>query len=198
MVSEVTETPASRQPNDGDTVSPMLHSRCLTFDNICYMSAVEGLLARLTADAQAADQLHERSRALLIGAVRTGAAAGLSQREIAAAIGRSQPEVSRLLRFHGATPRGEALSLNRKLVIQAVRAHGGRNPRVFGSVAQGTDTDESDIDLLVDFVEPASLLDIARLERELRGILGSPVDVVSASSLRANLRSRVMHEAVPL
>jgi predicted nucleotidyltransferase len=162
------------------------------------MSAVEGLLARLTADAQAADQLHARSRVMLVGAVRTGAAAGLSQREIASAIGRSQPEVSRLLRFHGATPRGEALSVNRKLVIQTIRAHGGRNPRVFGSVAQGTDTDESDIDLLVDFEHVASLLDIARLERELREILGSPVDVVPASNLRANLRSRVLHEAVPL
>ena len=88
--------------------------------------------------------------------------------------------------------------MNRKLVIQTIRAHGGQNPRVFGSVAQGTDTDESDIDLLVDFEHVASLLDIARLERELREILGSPVDVVPASNLRANLRSRALHEAVPL
>lgn len=162
------------------------------------MSAIENLLTRLTADARAADDLHERSRAMLVNAVRTGAAAGLSQREIAAAIGRSQPEVSRLLRFHGTTPRGRALSSNRRRVIDIVRSHGGRNPKVFGSVARGTDNETSDVDLLVEFARAASLLDLARLERELQAVLGSPVDVVPSSNLRANLRSRVIREAVPL
>lgn len=45
-----------------------------------------------------------QGRAELVGAVRAAAAAGMTQTEIAAAIGRSQPEVSRLLRFHGRSP----------------------------------------------------------------------------------------------
>lgn len=164
-------------------------------DSICYMSSVE---ERLAAEALEADELHERSRAMLVSAVRAGAQAGLSQRAIASAIGRSQPEVSRLLRFHGATPRGRALAENRQLVLRLIRSHGGRNPRVFGSVAQGTDTEESDIDLLVDFDRAMSLFDVARLERKIQEVLGTPVDVVPASSLRANVKTHVEGEAVPL
>ncbi len=164
-------------------------------DSICYMSSVE---ERLAAEALEADKLHERSRAMLVSAVRAGAQAGLSQRAIASAIGRSQPEVSRLLRFHGATPRGRALAENRQLVLRLIRSHGGRNPRVFGSVAQGTDTEESDIDLLVDFDRAMSLFDVAGLECKIQEVLGTPVDVVPASSLRANVKTHVLSEAVPL
>ena len=89
----------------------------------------------LAVKAREADELHAGSRAMLVNAVRAGAAAGLSQREIGSAIGRSQPEVSRLLRFQGVTPRGQVLARNRPLVLRIIRSHGGRNARVFGSVA---------------------------------------------------------------
>jgi hypothetical protein len=71
-----------------------------------------------------------------------------AQAEIARRIGRSQPEVSRLLHFHGTSPRAMALRRNRDVVRRLVRDAGGRNVRVFGSVATGTDHDGSDIDLL--------------------------------------------------
>lgn len=174
------------------SVAPLEQSR--TFRRSQHSSVEE----QLAAEALEADELHERSRAMLVSAVRTGAQAGLSQRAIASAIGRSQPEVSRLLRFHGATPRGRALAENRQLVLRLIRSHGGRNPRVFGSVAKGTDTEESDIDLLVDFDRAMSLFDVARLERKIQEVLGTPVDVVPASSLRANVKTHVLSEAVPL
>ena len=59
---------------------------------------------------------------------------------------RSQPAVSRLPRVQGVSPLGEVLAKNRHLVLRIIRSCGGRNPRVFGSVADGTDTEESDID----------------------------------------------------
>ena len=145
-----------------------------------------------------ADELHARSRALLVGAVRAGAAAGLSQREIAAAIGRSQPEVSRLLRFHAASPRGADLARRRRDVISLAKRHGAQNVRVFGSVAHGTDGPSSDIDLLVDTPDDMSLFALARLELDLEGLLGSKVDVVSASGLREPMRDRILDEAIPL
>jgi hypothetical protein len=145
-----------------------------------------------------AEELHERSRHLLVDAVRTGVRAGLSQREIAAAIHRSQPEVSRLLRFHGATELGRTLSRNRAQVIRLARAHGAENLRVFGSVARAADTAESDIDLLADIRAGTTLFDIARLERDLGELLGVGVDVVPADSLRGHLADEVLREAVPL
>lgn len=162
------------------------------------MSALERLLAQMQRDADTANQLHAQSRELLIAAARAGAAAGLSQREIAAAIGRSQPEVSRLLRFHGTSTLGRTLTRHRGPVIDLIHTFGGRNPRVFGSVAAGTDGPTSDIDLLVDFADAMSLLTLARLERELGELLGAPVDVIPAADLRTNLKDRVLQQAVPL
>lgn len=152
----------------------------------------------LRAQAREADELHDRSRALLVNAVRSGAALGLSQREIAAAIERSQPEVSRLLRFRGRSPLAKSLAKNRHKVLETAGAHGATNLRVFGSVALGTDTSESDIDLLADLAPGTGLFELARLERELSEILGAKVDVVPAQGLRDHLAQRVLREAVPL
>jgi uncharacterized protein len=162
------------------------------------VAAAAEVSKRLRADARAANELHERSRTLLVDAVRTGAAAGLSQREIAAAIGRSQPEVSRLLHFHGTSNLGRRLTRNRKKILEAIAAYGIRNVRVFGSVARGTDGPDSDIDLLVDLPAGTSLFTLARLENDLADLLGTKVDVVPAGNLREHLVDRALSEAVPL
>ena len=167
-------------------------------DSICYMVTGSDISERLGADARAADELHERSRSMLVGAARAGAAAGLSQRQIAEAIGRSQPEVSRLLRFQGNSALGRRLTLNRKKIIDLAVGHGVRNVRVFGSVAAGTDGPHSDVDLLVDLLPGTTLFALARLEAELTELLGVHVDVVPARSLRAHLAEHVSSEAIPL
>ena len=167
-------------------------------DSICYMSNTADLVRRLEAEAKAADQLHAQSRQLLTQAIRAGAAAGLTQREIASAVGRSQPEVSRLLRFHGNSDRARALSSKRRSVLKLLREHHGQSPRVFGSVATGRDTETSDIDLVVDFHYPPSLLGLARLERALTDAVGYPVDVTPSSQLPEHIRRRVEIESAPL
>jgi uncharacterized protein len=154
--------------------------------------------AQLRDEARVADELHERSRQMLVGAARAGASAGLTQRQISEAIGRSQPEVSRLLRFHGRTALSRALEQNRAAVINAAAKVGAKNVRVFGSVSRGDDTAESDIDLLVDLSVDTSLFSLGRLESTLSAILGATVDVVPAHSLRESMRERVLAEAIPL
>jgi predicted nucleotidyltransferase len=54
---------------------------------------------------------------------------------------------------------------------------------VFGSVARGEATPDSDIDFLVDFEPSSSLLDLAHLEEALTALLGVEVDVVSEGAL---------------
>ncbi len=156
------------------------------------------IVDRLREDARAADELHERSRELLVNAVRLGADAGLSQREIAAAVGRSQPEVSRLLRFHGSSPLGRVLVKNRNAVLDVATRYNVRNVRVFGSVATGTDEVGSDVDLLVELPMDMSLFTLARFEADLERVLDATVDVVGSDSLRKHLKERVLNEAVPL
>lgn len=73
-----------------------------------------------------------------------------------------------------------------------------RNPRVFGSVLHGTDTDGSDLDLLVDPQPGTTLFDLGGLQVELEDMLGVPVDVVTPGDLPARFRAQVIAEARPL
>lgn len=72
------------------------------------------------------------------------------------------------------------------------------NPRVFGSVAAGTDRDGSDLDLLVDALPGATLFDLGALQAELEDILGLRVDVLTSGDLPARCRDQVLSEARPL
>ena len=153
---------------------------------------------QLQAEARAADLLYARSRKILVDAVRAGIKAGLSQRDIAAAVGRSQPEVSRLVRFQGQTPLGKKLRKHRSEVIKIAKSHGARDLKVFGSVVTGKEHEGSDIDLLATFDPGVDLFDMAQLELSLSEVLGVEVDVIPENSLRPFLRDRVLEEAVPL
>jgi len=88
---------------------------------------------------------------------------------------------------------------NRKTeILAAATRHGARNVRVFGSVARGSETSESDIDLLVDFEPERSLYDLVGLQFDIESLLGRRADVVTEGSLSVHLRERVLAEARPL
>lgn len=111
---------------------------------------------------------------------------------------RSQPEVSRLLRFHGTSPLARRVRRNADQIRQLVAEAGGTGVRIFGSVATGEGRPESDVDLLFVMKEPLSLMQLGRLEQRLADLLDVPVDLVPESALRPDLRERVMSEAVAL
>lgn len=152
----------------------------------------------LSEAARRADVTIARARADLVRAVRHASASGMTQVQIAGAIRRSQPEVSRLLHFHGTSTLGTVLRRHRRGVIRLVKQAGGSNVRVFGSVAVSTDQVGSDIDLLFTMDVPMSLLQLGRLEQQLSALLGHPVDLVPDSAIRPGLRERILSEAVPL
>ena len=130
--------------------------------------------------------------------MRAAAAQGLTQSQIAQQIGRSQPEVSRLLRFHGTSPLARRLRGSATRVRQIVADAGGDRVRVFGSVATGQDRPDSDVDLLFTMGAPLSLMDLGRLEQQLEATIGAKVDLVPDTAIRPDLRDRVLAEAVPL
>lgn len=148
--------------------------------------------------AQASDEAVARARGALVAAARQAADSGMSQRDIAAQIRRSQPEVSRLLRFHGTTPLARRLRATREEVLRLVAEAGGSNVRVFGSVATGTDTPDSDIDLLFTMGHPLSLMELHDLEQRVATAVGATVDLVPDPALRPALRQHVRAEQLPL
>jgi predicted nucleotidyltransferase len=67
---------------------------------------------------------------------------------------------------------------------------------VFGSVARGEATKESDIDLLVRFSKPKSLLTIIGLEEEIEAIIGRPVDLLTEEALSPYIREDIVQDLV--
>ena len=92
----------------------------------------------------------------------------------------------------------EALAQHRAAIRRVVEAHRARNPRVFGSAIRGTDTELSDLDLLVDPQPRMSLFDIGAIRRELRELLGLQVDVLTPRALPDSFRDQVLAEARPV
>ena len=91
-----------------------------------------------------------------------------------------------------------ALQPYKELIRQVAERNHASNPRVFGSVLHGTDHDNSDLDLLVDALPGATLLDLGAIQMELEEMLGVTVDVLTPSDLPIKYRERVLREAVPV
>jgi predicted nucleotidyltransferase len=69
------------------------------------------------------------------------------------------------------------------------------NLRVFGSIARGEDTEDSDVDFLVDLAPGATLFELGGLHEDLEELLGIPVDVISSRSL-LNMKAAIERDAV--
>ena len=93
----------------------------------------------------------------------------------------------------------DSLREHRAEILAAAEAVGAANVRVFGSVARGEETPESDVDLLVDF--PATergLFPLLKLAAEIEHLIGRRVDVAAAQVMAEPVRGRALAEAVPL
>ena len=92
-----------------------------------------------------------------------------------------------------------ALQLHRDAIRGIVLRNGAANPRVFGSAARGDDTEDSDLDLLVDPVKgKTTLLALASIQVEVQNLTGIRTDVLTPLSLHERFRNKVLVEAVPL
>lgn len=83
-------------------------------------------------------------------------------------------------------------------IRRIVALHKGDNPRLFGSVAKGQQTRSSDVDLLVDTLPGATMLDIVRMEQQLQSELGLPFEVNTLAGLPRKWRAEVLEQAVAL
>lgn len=91
----------------------------------------------------------------------------------------------------------ESLRARRDEILALAQRHGADNVRVFGSVARGEATPESDVDFIVDFETGASLVDQSGLRLDLIELLNVNVDVVSNHPrLTERFRRQIEREAV--
>jgi uncharacterized protein len=92
----------------------------------------------------------------------------------------------------------EVVAPHRQAILRAVARYGARRLWVFGSVRRREATSRSDVDFLVEWARPVSLLEVAGFQGELRRILGRGVDVVNRHGLHWALEPQVEAEKVPL
>ena len=92
----------------------------------------------------------------------------------------------------------QALQFHRDAIRRVVLAHRAQNPRVFGSVLTGHDTETSDLDILIDTTPSTSLMDVAAIQVELENLLGISVDVLTPNALPDKFRNTVLAQAVSI
>jgi hypothetical protein len=89
-----------------------------------------------------------------------------------------------------------ALQTHREAIREIALRHRVHNVRVFGSVLHGDDTEDSDLDLLVEPTSETTLMDIARIQLEVARLLNVSVDVLTPNALPVKFRAQVMTEAI--
>ena len=83
-------------------------------------------------------------------------------------------------------------------ILRVATRHGAGNVMLFGSVARGESTPESDVDLLVDVTGDPTPWFPGSLVADLEQLLGQRVQVVIRRSLSPLIRDAVLREAIPL
>lgn len=137
-------------------------------------------------------------------------AAGLTQDELAVRSGVAQPNIAayetgrrtpspamlaRLRRAVSPLPH-EVLAAKRSDVLGLAEKYHLTNVRLFGSASRGTDTPDSDIDLLVQAPPKTGLMTISSFALDVERLLGVKVDIVTEGGLRAD--HPIRHEAIAL
>lgn len=67
---------------------------------------------------------------------------------------------------------------------------------IFGSVARNEETEESDIDILIEFGQPVGLFEFVRIKDQLEKLLNRPVDLVTPEALKKQLKEQILKEAI--
>ena len=155
----------------------------------------------LVAEYQNARRDEDVARLRRVLALRAMAATGMSQRQIADALGVTQPAVSQQLKFapdlddvhpevllHAAAP-----------ILKTLAAENGYSRlAAFGSVARHEARKDSDIDLLVEAPEGTSSFDFISFKQLIAHVLGRDIDLVSYGGLKTKLDDDIRREAVLL
>ncbi len=155
----------------------------------------------LVAEYRAARRDEEVARLRRALALRAMIADGMSQRQVAAELGISQPAVSQQLKaasdLRSAHP--ELIVDAAGPVLKALAAERGYTElAVFGSVGRRQARVDSDIDLVVASPSGTSTFDFVRFKQLIEQVLGREVDLVDYEGLKPDLDDDVRRDAVLL
>jgi uncharacterized protein len=83
-------------------------------------------------------------------------------------------------------------------IVEILLQHDVKRAAFFGSFARGEQTENSDIDILVEFKGKKSLLDLVGLQLDIEDKVGTHVDLLTYDSLLPSIKERVLKEQIPI
>jgi uncharacterized protein len=89
-------------------------------------------------------------------------------------------------------------SLLRQRRDELARDYGVAEMGIFGSCARDEATDDSDIDILVEFSRPVGFFKFLELEEQLSELLGAKVDLVTKAALKPRIGRNILNEVAML
>ncbi|MDK4680757.1 nucleotidyltransferase family protein [Kingella negevensis] len=92
----------------------------------------------------------------------------------------------------------QILQQHRQQIHSIILQHRAQNPRVFGSVAQGLENENSDLDILIEPQKGMALFDLGAIRSELIELTGMEVDIHTPKSLPDSFREIVLRESLVL
>ncbi len=155
----------------------------------------------LLAEYRNARRDEDFARLRRVLALRAMLSTGMSQRQIAEALGITQPAVSQQLKFAPELDdvHPDVLVEAAAPILKALAAESGYTRlAVFGSVARHEARQDSDIDLLVEAPEGTSSLGFVRFKQLIEQVLGREVDLIEYGGLKPRLDDDIRREAVLL
>ncbi|MEK6967490.1 MAG: nucleotidyltransferase family protein [Nanoarchaeota archaeon] len=85
-----------------------------------------------------------------------------------------------------------------KTIVSRLRKEGATNIALFGSYARGEERKNSDVDIIVEFVKPKSLMEFVGIEQELAELTGKKIELLTERSISPHLIKRIKKELVKL
>ena len=82
--------------------------------------------------------------------------------------------------------------------IPILKGAGVTKSSLFGSYVRGEETEQSDIDILVDFPKTKSLFDFIGLKLELEESLQRKVDLVEYDTIKPHLKQYILSEQIQI
>jgi predicted nucleotidyltransferase len=84
------------------------------------------------------------------------------------------------------------------LILPVLQKYLIKRAAFFGSFAKGTNTTESDVDLLIEPTRGFTIFEYFELEREISALTNRKVDLVEYSAIKSSIREEVLSTAIPI
>jgi len=81
-------------------------------------------------------------------------------------------------------------------IVKVLKRNGVKRAGIFGSYARGEQTENSDVDILVEFGKDVSLFNFVSVKLEVENLIGKKIDLVEYRTVKSKIKKNVLNEEV--